>query len=218
MKEYSSIGPDFPVLSIGEVASGYIAIIILSAILRYLVFPFILDGHLQERYITTVALEFAVVIAMSCVALARPRIFCVISLRVGLWQILLASVVGIVGANISVLVALSSLRADREPFDLFRIILFVVVVPPIEELLFRGICFEALFRKYSLPLSILICSLAFASFHTLFGVGMIGGILLTCVYVVSRHSLTASIIAHTTTNLVLNAPMGFLLYTHYRLR
>jgi membrane protease YdiL (CAAX protease family) len=87
-----------------------------------------------------------------------------------------------------------------------------VLVPFVEESMFRGIMLNSLLERYSWPLSVCISAIIFASVHTSFTVGLIGGLAFGLLYVHGKRSLAPSLVAHVMANLLINlAPHAVLL-------
>jgi membrane protease YdiL (CAAX protease family) len=84
----------------------------------------------------------------------------------------------------------------------------------------RGLLLNALLkrqahRKYGIITSVLVLSVLFAGCHDSFWGGLVGQVTLSAVFLVFRRSLAASMIAHSTLNLVVSFPSLLLLRALY---
>ena len=206
---------DIKPLTAVQMASLYGLVIILASVCRYLIFPFLFSFR-YERYFTNIALELSIVLATAGVVVLKPYLVRLISLRISLLQAVVAIAAGLLAANLSTfVVSLEIPKIPEQNLQYQGLILLLAVAPLVEEIFFRGLLLESLSRRYSVVTSILVSSIIFASFHTMFWSGLIGGVVLGCVYLGCSRSLTASIFAHLAGNLVGNGPAVILLYTHY---
>jgi len=198
--------------------SLYVGIIVFSVIFRYELLPLIFHDGIPEGFLTNIAIESSVGLSLVILAILKPCVFQILSFHITLRNTCLAIVGGLLGANLSFYIA----SFYRIPYSIHlssrALFLIVIVDPLLEELFFRGVLFESLSRKYKPITSLVICSLVFASFHTIFLSGFVGGLILTWVYIVSQRSLSASVIAHVVTNFSINSAKGNLLYAHYHFR
>ena len=177
--------------------------------------PLLLDRKRYEDYLTSIALDISIALSLTGLVALKPQLFRFLSFRITLRDVVFAIVFAILGGNASLFLASFYHPAPLRPAAAAGLIIMSPVSPLLEEIGFRGIFFESLSRRYSLVTSILLSSFVFATFHVLFWPAMVGGITLTCVYVMSRRSLSASAVAHITWNLIVCWPVNVLLYTHY---
>jgi len=83
--------------------------------------------------------------------------------------------------------------------SVINVVLLVVIVPVVEEVLFRGFLLNRWWRKYSLWRGVIFSSLAFAILHIDIIGGVIFGVLLALIYVKTK-SLVGPIIVHMANN------------------
>jgi len=202
-------------LSIWELIGIYFFIIFVAVVLLE-VLPFVLMGISHPVNLTRISLETSCGLTLLALRVYKPQLFSRLRFRISLRYVFIAVTTGIFAANLSWFIASLLLHDGRYTFELSNFILVVIFAPVIEELLFRGIFFEALSQRFPLPVAVVLSSIIFASFHVLFWPGMIAGLILACLYIFCRRSMSACILAHMVVNFALNGPSSALLYIHYR--
>ena len=88
------------------------------------------------------------------------------------------------------------------PMKIGFVLMILLLVPAVEEVLFRGIILDRLLNQKSVIVSILLTSVAAALCHSALIPAFIEQVALGSVYVAGRRSLGASMMAHLSINVV----------------
>ncbi len=89
-----------------------------------------------------------------------------------------------------------------------------LVVPVLEEVIFRGVILGSLCKRMAAPWAVLITAAAAAVLHEFWLLAFVGQVFLCGAYLARHRSVAASIAAHVATNTVLWMP-PHLLVAHY---
>jgi len=146
-----------------------------------------------------------------------PRMFAPSRFRPRLSDLAIGLPVGYLMTNIAAaIVGKSAFEADwmlTNPQRKLTFICAVVIVPVVEELIYRAAILGSLLQK-TLPIwAVLITTTAATIMHDSWRVAFLGQALLCAAYLAGRRSLPASIIAHAVANAAIFAP-GLLIVFH----
>jgi membrane protease YdiL (CAAX protease family) len=128
---------------------------------------------------------------------------------------IVAIIVGVFTANISVAILSLHSKVIEETFKPYPFILAAIGFPLVEEVFFRGIILESLLKRYSAFVAVTGLAFTVAFAHDSYWSAVLGQAVLSIFYIRSRHSLILSSIAHVTCNSILMSSSEILLYTHY---
>lgn len=166
--------------------------------------------------IIVVSAEMVAAVFVICILLRwHPEMARRLSFRFDLRFLPFACALGLLGGNVCFLIHKTMGGIGYSQFDVFTIVLFVLVVPVVEETFCRGIILESLLQRHRLLFSVLLSTILIAFDHASFWPALVGQVMLSLVYLGSRRSLTMSIIAHAVSNLATGFPLDIFRYTHY---
>jgi membrane protease YdiL (CAAX protease family) len=131
-------------------------------------------------------------------------------------SVAIAIFAGLLGANVEAAVIRGTVgRVDFPSRNLYILILVGVVAPVVEELFMRGIVLNSFLRRHGAIASVLVSAILFAGCHDSFWGALVVQLILSVVFLAFKRSLTTSMIAHSTLNLVISFPSVLLLRALY---
>jgi len=202
-------------MSAWKVAGIYLCVSILGGFVRRGFVSAMPLPEIDPDVIVTCSELMAAVFVMCILFRWRPSIARRLSFKFDPIFLPFACALGLFGGNVGFLIQKSIGGVGYSRLDVFTLVLFVLVVPIIEEILCRGVILESLLRGHGLLFSVLLSTVLIAFDHATFWPALAGQIMLTLVYLGSRRSLTMSMVAHAVSNLATGFPLDVLRYTHY---